>query len=108
MDFSILSSCSSTQVTPHLIVQTTISYPATSNHVHSNLAPPKSCKVVSRGSENSEWYTGHSDRQAKISTGPAEIKLDRNKFGKQIVLKIMRQIFLNCVNDLKNEFLVKF
>ncbi len=61
-----------------------------------------------RGSENSERYAEHSDRQAKSLTGPAEIKLDRKKFGKQIVLKFMRQICLKCVNDLKNEFLVKF
>ncbi len=32
-----------------------------------------------RGSENSERSAGHLDCQAKISTGPAEIKLDRKK-----------------------------
>ena len=35
-----------------------------------------------RGSENCENHAGHSDQQAKISTGPAENKPDRKKFGK--------------------------
>ena len=40
--------------------------------------------------------------------GPNENQLDQKKFGKQIMLKFIRQICINCVTDLENEFLVKF
>ncbi len=64
------------------------------DRVHSEMSP---CTIPTMVTKILKTLNAMPD----IRTGPAEIKLDRKKFGKEIVLKFMRQICLNCVNDLK-------
>ncbi len=61
-----------------------------------------------RGSENSESYAGHLDRQAKILAGPEEKKPVQKGLEKYLMLKFFSNIRLDCVNDPKNELVKSY